>query len=68
MKRSVPVESASAFIDEKIKQLGDWRGLSDDVRYFRNEIHDESSIRSQRFPKSVAPGRKLRLAFAKQRP
>jgi hypothetical protein len=26
MKRSVPVESASAFIDEKIKQLGDWRG------------------------------------------
>ncbi len=21
-----PVESASAFIDEKIKQLGDWRG------------------------------------------
>src|ERR1041385_5798204 len=26
MKRPVPVESASAFIDEKIKQLGDWRG------------------------------------------
>ena len=26
MKRTVPVESASAFIDEKIKQLGDWRG------------------------------------------
>ena len=26
MKRSVPVESASAFIDEKIKELGDWRG------------------------------------------
>jgi len=24
MKR--PVESASAFIDEKIKELGDWRG------------------------------------------
>jgi hypothetical protein len=26
MKGPVPVESASAFIDEKIKQLGDWRG------------------------------------------
>src|SRR3977135_3850028 len=26
MKRPVAVESASAFIDEKIKQLGDWRG------------------------------------------
>ena len=26
MKRSVPVESASRLIDEKIKELGDWRG------------------------------------------
>ena len=26
MKRPVPVESASAFIDAKIKDLGDWRG------------------------------------------
>ena len=26
MKRPVPVDSASALIDEKIKQLGDWRG------------------------------------------
>src|SRR5437667_3768170 len=26
MKGPVPVESASAFIDEKIKELGDWRG------------------------------------------
>src|SRR5437588_7717797 len=26
MRRSVPVESASALIDEKIKELGDWRG------------------------------------------
>jgi hypothetical protein len=26
MKRSVPVESASALIDERIKKLGDWRG------------------------------------------
>ena len=26
MKRIVPVESASAFIDAKINELGDWRG------------------------------------------
>jgi hypothetical protein len=26
MKRSVPVESASALIDERIKELGGWRG------------------------------------------
>jgi hypothetical protein len=26
MKKHVPAESASAFIDEKIKELGDWRG------------------------------------------
>ena len=27
MKRPVPVESATAFIDDKIKELGDWRGM-----------------------------------------
>jgi len=26
MKRAIPAESASARIDEKIKELGDWRG------------------------------------------
>ena len=26
MKSPIPVKSASAFIDEKIKELGDWRG------------------------------------------
>ena len=26
MKRSVPVESATALIDERIRELGDWRG------------------------------------------
>jgi hypothetical protein len=26
MKRNVPVESASAYIDAKINELGDWRG------------------------------------------
>src|SRR6202451_1320157 len=26
MERTAPMESASAFIDQKIKELGDWRG------------------------------------------
>ena len=44
MKKTVPLESASAsisasaFIDEKIKQLGDWRGKT--LAKVRGIIHD----------------------------
>ena len=38
MKKPVPVGSASAFIDEKIKQLGDWRGQT--LAHVRRLIHD----------------------------
>ena len=38
MKRPVPVESASALIDEKIKELGDWRGKM--LAKVRGIIHD----------------------------
>ena len=38
MKRSVPVESASAFIDEKIRELGDWRGKT--LAKVRDIIHE----------------------------
>ncbi len=38
MKKPVPVESASAFIDEKIKELGDWRGET--LAHVRQLIHD----------------------------
>lgn len=38
MKKPVPVESASALIDEKIKQLGDWRGKT--LAHIRQLIHD----------------------------
>ena len=37
-ERAVLVESASAFIDEKIKQLGDWRGKT--LAHLRKLIHD----------------------------
>ena len=38
LKRTVPVESASAFIDEKIKELGDWRGKT--LAKVRGIIHE----------------------------
>jgi len=38
MKGSDTVESASVFIDEKIKELGDWRGKT--LAHVRKLIHD----------------------------
>jgi hypothetical protein len=38
MKRPVPVESASALIDELIKELGDWRGKT--LAKVREIIHE----------------------------
>jgi hypothetical protein len=37
MKRPVPMESASALIDDKIKKLGDWRGKT--LAKVREVIH-----------------------------
>ena len=44
------------------------RRLSDDELHFRNEIGNESCIRSERFSQRLAPGRKARFALAEQRP
>jgi hypothetical protein len=38
MKKSVPMESASAQIDERIMELGDWRGKT--LAHLRKLIHD----------------------------
>ena len=38
MKRPIPVESASASIDEKIRELGDWRGKT--LAKVRTLIHE----------------------------
>jgi len=38
LKRSIPVESASALIDDKIKELGDWRGKT--LAKVRGIIHE----------------------------
>jgi hypothetical protein len=55
-KRSVPVESASALIDEKIKELGDWRGKT--LAKVRDIIHeaDPEIVEEWKWAKLSSPG------------
>jgi hypothetical protein len=62
MKRPVPVESASAFIstsasiDQKIKELGDWRGKT--LAKVRTIIHqaDPEVVEEWKWAKATSPG------------
>ena len=56
MKRPVPVESASALIDEKIKELGDWRGKT--LAKVREIIHeaDPEIVEEWKWAKPTNPG------------
>ena len=56
MKRAVPVESASAFIDAKIKELGDWRGKT--LAKVREIIHqaDSEIVEEWKWRKESSPG------------
>jgi len=56
MKGPEPVESASASIDEKIKQLGDWRGET--LAHVRQLIHDaDPDIQEEwKWEKPKSPG------------
>jgi hypothetical protein len=56
MKKSVSMESASAFIDEKIKQLGDWRGKM--LAKVREIIHkaDPEIVEEIKWAKATNPG------------
>ena len=56
MERSIPMESASAFIDEKIKQLGDWRGKT--LARVRAIIHeaDPEIVEAWKWVKPTTPG------------
>jgi hypothetical protein len=62
MKKAVPLESgsasvsASAFIDEKIKQLGDWRGKM--LAKVRTIIHeaDPEIVEERKWVKPTSPG------------
>src|SRR5712675_2803152 len=56
MKRSVLVESASALIDEKIKELRDWRGKT--IAKVRDIIHqaDPEIVEEWKWVKPTNPG------------
>src|SRR6202171_2476826 len=56
MKKPVPVEAASAFIDEKIKELGDWRGkMLARVREINTEA-DPEIVEERKWVKPTSPG------------
>src|SRR6266705_1327689 len=56
MKRPVPEESASALINEKIKELGDWRGKT--LAKVREIIHeaDPEIVEEWKWVKPTNPG------------
>jgi hypothetical protein len=56
MKKTVPVESAAASIDAKIKQLGDWRGEM--LAKVREIIHeaDPEIVEEWKWAKATNPG------------
>jgi hypothetical protein len=56
MKRPVAVESASALLDEKIKELGDWRGKT--LAKVREIIHesDPEILEEWKWVKPTRPG------------
>ncbi len=56
MKNPVPVESASAFIDERIMELGDWRGKM--LARVRSIIHaaDPEIVEERKWVKPTSPG------------
>ena len=56
MKGPIPMESASAFIDEKIKELGDWRGKM--LAKVREIIHeaDPEIVEEWKWVRATSPG------------
>src|SRR5437667_4094431 len=56
MKKPVPAESASALIDEKIKELGDWRGKT--LAKVRDIVHeaDPEIVEEWKWVKPTSPG------------
>lgn len=56
MKKAVAAESASAFIDSKIKELGDWRGKT--LAKVRQIIHqaDPEIVEELKWAKGTSPG------------
>lgn len=56
MKKTVPVESASALVDERIRELGDWRGKTlAQVREIVREA-DPDIVEEWKWQKASSPG------------
>jgi hypothetical protein len=55
-ERSLPMEPASAFIDQKVKELGDWRGKT--LAKVRDIIHqaDPDIVEEWKWAKATSPG------------
>jgi len=56
MKTSVPIESASAAIDARIRELGDWRGKT--LAKVREIVHaaDPDIVEEWKWAKATSPG------------
>ena len=56
MKKPVPLDSASTLIDEKIKELGDWRGKT--LARVREIVHeaDPEIVEEWKWQKETSPG------------
>jgi len=56
MERSIAMDPASAFIDEKVKELGDWRGKT--LAKVRTIIHeaDPEIVEEWKWAKAKSPG------------
>jgi len=56
MKKHAPVESASVFLDERIKELGDWRGKM--LAKVRQIIHeaDPEIVEELKWVRATSPG------------
>src|SRR4029077_8339556 len=56
MERSIAMDPASAFIDEKVKELGDWRGKT--LAKVRHIIHeaDPEIVEEWKWAKAKSPG------------
>ncbi len=56
MKKTIPAESGSAFIDAKINELGDWRGKT--LARVREIIHeaDPEIVEERKWVKPTTPG------------
>src|ERR1700719_4521391 len=56
MKKTVPAASASPFLDERIKELGDWRGKT--LAKVRSIVHaaDPEIVEELKWVRATSPG------------